>query len=336
MTEKKIEEKKETKTGSNSGKVNIIKKIPKHNWAIATYILGIISIILIVALVMGYNSGVGMTGKTISAGRMKVLADNFINTQLAAGGLEIADVKEESGIYVVNVDYEGEMIPLYFTKDGKFISQGQRLISITNLTAPASTNSQDSSATIPKSDRPKVQLFIWSYCPYGVQAQKPFAEVAKLLKSKADFDVLLYYGGHGEYEVQQNKIQACIQKLEKDKYWDYAIKFVDTIYTKCGSSRDVQCDKNESVKLMNTLGINPVKIMECVNKEGDQLVQSHYNLAVSSGVSGSPTMMINGVKANTARNAEAFKSAICDAFNSAPSECNKTLSSTTSTASGSC
>ena len=29
---------------------------------------------------------------------------------------------------------------------------------------------------------------------------------------------------------QQNKIQACIQKLEPEKYWDYAAGFVTDIY----------------------------------------------------------------------------------------------------------
>jgi hypothetical protein len=146
----------------------------------------------------------------------------------------------------------------------------------------------------------------------------------------------MYYDGHGAYETQQNKIQECIQKLYPAKYWSYASKFVSVIYPNCSSVRTEECDKTQSVKVMKTLGIDSTKILNCVDTDGAGLISDSSALAQELGVTGSPTLVINGVKANVARTAEAYKTAICEAFNSPPSECETVLSSASGTASGNC
>jgi glutaredoxin len=150
-------------------------------------------------------------------------------------------------------------------------------------------------------------LFIWSYCPFGVQAQGPVAEVASLLKNSADFVSILYYDGHGDYETQQNKIQECIQKLDEDKYWAYASKFVSEIYPNCGASQDISCNEKQSSALMKSLGIDSTAVMDCVNSEGESLISKASSYAQQFGVTGSPTILINGVKVSVARNAESIK-----------------------------
>lgn len=90
---------------------------------------------------------------------------------------------------------------------------------------------------ITQSANPEVGLYIWSYCPYGVTAQLPFAQVAEALGESADFQIYLYYAGHGDYELQQNKIQSCIQDLGyENEYWDYSQAFVNNIYPLVTSS----------------------------------------------------------------------------------------------------
>ena len=97
---------------------------------------------------------------------------------------------------------------------------------------------RDASAlNITQSATPEVGLYIWSYCPYGVTAQVPFAQVAETVGSSADFQIYLYYAGHGDFELQQNKIQACIQDLGYgDEYWEYSQGFVNNIYPLITSS----------------------------------------------------------------------------------------------------
>jgi hypothetical protein len=162
------------------------------------------------------------------------------------------------------------------------------------------------------------------------------AEVANLLKGKADFEIVPYYDGHGAYETQQNKIQLCIQKLYADKYWSYAKGFVDSIYSKCGATRTEECDKTESIALMKKLGIDSTKVINCVDTQGTSLFGEASSKAQSLGVSGSPTIMINGVPASVARNAESIKTTVCSAFKDTPSECSQAMSSTASASSGSC
>ncbi|MEK6820524.1 MAG: hypothetical protein AABX71_02320, partial [Nanoarchaeota archaeon] len=235
-------------------------------------------------------------------------------------------VTSKGGVYEITMNVNGQKIPVYFTKDGNYIMQGRGLVPITGNAVDNSQ--QQTPAEVPKSDKPEVDLFIWSYCPYGVQAQGPLAEVASLLKDSADFNAILYYDGHGAFETQQNKIQACIQKLDKDKYWAYASGFVKDIYPKCSSLKTADCDKTESVKLMKSLGIDSSAVMSCVDSDGESLLTEYSQRASESGVTGSPTLMINGVVTQpSSRTAEAFKTAVCSAFNTEPTECSQDLSS---------
>jgi len=308
-----------------SKKADFTKKIRTNPWIISTFILGIIVLILLIG-----NSFGGITGNVISS---TVAGEKLLSyyTENGASDLEIDSIKEISGLYQINFKYQETIIPVYITKDGKYAG------SLSTLPEQTSTSTSTSSTEIPTSDKPKTELFIWSYCPYGVQALAPFAEVVKLLENKADFEVILYYDGHGDYETQQNKIQACIQEKAKNKYWDYAIKFAEEIYPKCGVSRDIECDKTESINLMNSLGIDSSAVMSCVESQGNALLSEHSAKAKEVGVTGSPSLVINDVKANpSSRTAEAFKDSICSAFNDIPQECSTELDSATATASGNC
>ncbi len=309
----------ESKKEKQNNKNNLTRKLRNNPWILSTIILGI----MVLVLVIGNISGAGK--KTISSADAGNTLVELAKDQI--GDIEILDVKEESGLY--NIFYSSNQGDgsIYMTLDGK------NLASLMPINTQSSSETQD----IPKSDKPKVELFIWSYCPYGVQALSPFAEVAKLLGNKADFSVVLYYDGHGEHETEQNKIQACIQQIDKEKYWDYASRYVEEIYPTCGPSGDVECDKTESIKLMNSVGIDSNAVMSCVESQGETLISEHSARAQEAGVTGSPTIIINDVKANpSSRTAEAFKDSICSAFNTAPSACETELDSTSAAASGNC
>ena len=304
------------------------KKLKVSFWKVSTVVL------LALLILLNYSNfiGGGLSEEEISANTI-----NYINNNLLQAGDEaqLVSATKEGDLYNLKLNIAGQEIDSYVTLDGKLLFP-----QVIKMDESLLTDTTDSSAApvteTPKSDNPKVELFIWSYCPYGVQAQGPLSEVVSLLGADADFEAVLYYDGHGAYETQQNKIQACIQEIAQDKYWDYATGFVDNIYPKCGASRDIDCDKTESVKLMKSLGINDVNVMSCVQEKGTDLIAEHSNRAQAYGVTGSPSLMINGVKVNTERNAEAYKAAICDAFNNAPADCLTTLDASSATAAGNC
>jgi len=318
-------DKKETKKSSKKKK-NILKTLSKNNWAVSTIILSVLLLISVVTTLTGNTFSVGVSSETVG---QKVL--DFANSQGA--NAELISSKDDGQFYEVILSIQGEDVPVYATKDGKNL-----VPSLIPLTAQATKrpSAQPASEDVPKSEEPEAKLFVWSYCPYGVQAQGPLSEVANLLGDNANFIIVPYYDGHGEYEKQQNQIQLCIQKLDSEKYWDYASGFVTDIYTKCGNLQDAECDETESVKLMKSLGIDSEAVLSCVGTEGDALFAEAAAEAQSSGVTGSPTLTVNGVKVNAARDAESYKTAVCSAFNTAPEECDEVLDSSAAAAAGNC
>jgi len=83
------------------------------------------------------------------------------------------------------------------------------------------------SIDLPKTDKPTIDLFVMSYCPYGVQAEQAMLPVMELLGDEADINIrFVYYAMHDWTEIEENTRQYCIQKEEPDKYIDYLSCFV--------------------------------------------------------------------------------------------------------------
>lgn len=326
--EKKVEQEKTENSRTKSDENNFTEKIRENPFIAATIILGALLLIVSITGFKGITGGAVITGNVVSETDAGQALLDFANAQGA--NAELIGVEEDGEFYKVTLALQGQEAPIYVTKDGQFLVQGLTPLIVTRNP----TETQPTEVT--KSDKPTAELFIWSYCPYGVQAQGPLAEVTSLLGDYANFKSVLYYDGHGPFETQQNKIQECIQEIVPEKYWAYALGFVEDIYPKCSSSRDVDCDKSESIKLMNSLGIDSSAVMSCVDSKGESLILEASNYAKELGVTGSPTLVINGVKANVARTAEAYKTAVCSAFNDAPEECSTTLDSSATTTSGNC
>jgi hypothetical protein len=319
--EEEKKEHEEEHSHEHHRRLNLTNKFRENPWMLSTLICGVLVLALLFVAING-----GITGNISADVAGEKLLDFY--ESMGIQGLTLKSVKEVSGLYEVQFDYQGNTIPLYITKDGKAFTE--------SLSPIESDSPEKETANVPKSDKPNVELYIWSYCPYGVTALGPLAEVASLLKDSADFKVKLYYAGHGDFEVQQNKIQACIQKLSPSNYWAYAKTFADEIYTKC--SGDIACDLKESTTLMKSLGIDSSAILFCVDSQGETLTDADYESAKEKGVSGSPTLVVNGVKVSASRTAEAYKGAVCSAFTDGkiPTECGETLSSSSTSASGSC
>lgn len=196
---------------------------------------------------------------------------------------------------------------------------------------PTANNNQPAPANIPKSNKPVVEVFVMSYCPFGLQMEKAVLPAWELLKNKADISIkFVSYAMHGLKEVEENTRQYCIATEQADKYIPYL---------KCFSGKDdyKACLKEAKVsesKMNNCVAATDKKFGTIV-KYNDQstwlsgrypVYPVHADLNTKYGVQGSPTFIINGVEASVGRTPEAVKQAICAAFNTAPSECGTTLS----------
>ena len=185
-----------------------------------------------------------------------------------------------------------------------------------------------------------------AFCPYGIQAEAAMKPVVDLFGTNADIQVhfIANVGGttpdsvqslHGAVEAQEDLRQVCIMKYYDQKtLW----KYIMPIDNNCSSLRSDTtaydtCWKNAAT----SAGINVSKIDACsTGSEGVNLLKADEALTTQYGISGSPTLLINGVTYNGERTADAYKAAICSGFTTQPSVCSQNLSSTAAAASGNC
>jgi glutaredoxin len=214
-----------------------------------------------------------------------------------------------------------------------------------NLSAgPATQTAAETPAPV-KSARPVVDLYVMSYCPYGTQAETVMRPVVDLLGSRADIRVryITTVTGstidsvdslHGAPEAQEDLRQACINKYYPEKFWPYLSAFNSACYPSWQDAAALAaCRKNTTA----SLGIDQQTIDTCAGgAEGIALLKADEAACDRDRATASPMLFINGVKYSGARTPEAFKQAICNSFETAPSECSTVLSSTSASASGGC
>ncbi|MCX6764186.1 MAG: hypothetical protein NTU58_00535 [Candidatus Nealsonbacteria bacterium] len=253
----------------------------------------------------------------------------FINKNMLQEGLSasLVSIIKENELYKLKIKVNEEEFEPYVSLDG-------------NMLFVQGFNMEEKKQEVgAKRDKPDVKLFVMSYCPFGLQTQKALLPVLSLLKDKADMGVyFVNYIMHGKNEIDENLRQYCIQAEQGDKYSAYLSCFVqEGNFDKCLS--DTGIDK---VKMNSCISAtdHQFKITEQYNDKSTWLngqypkfdVQGELNQQYQVG--GSPTVVINDKVVNISdRSPEGFKKAICDAFTTAPAECNQTLS-TSSASSG--
>lgn len=298
----------------------------------------------------GADGSALLTAQQAADKAIKYLNENVLQEQGVAASL--AAVTEENTLYKVTFAIQGEEMSGYVSKDGSMLfPEGINLNPLPEKEAP-------------KADVPDVKLFVMAYCPYGNQAEDAMYPVQKLLGNKANISLHyvlysnyasgypdycldesnVYCSMHGIGELNQGIRELCVYKYEKDKLWDFVAEA-----NKSADSSNID-EKWEGIA--STLGINVEKIKQCQAEEGLSLAKEEagltareydvqnsaaYNGQEKMSVSGSPTLIINGMVYDGPRTAEGYKQAICNATNNPSAECSQTLESASpSGTSGSC
>jgi len=317
MDEEKKEEIKENIPIKES---NLTEKVRGNPWTVSTFILGILVVILLVTTFSGTFSG-GVTGNVISKDQA---ASNLVDyAKLQGINVSVNNITEESGLYNIDISIDGKATFVLLTKDGKNIVNGL----IPMAPSSADTNTQ---TTVPKSEKPSVELYVFTYCPYGTQMEKAMIPVVKLLGDKIDFKIRQIGAMHGEFEKVEAQRQLCIEKNYPDKFLDYVLAFAED--ATCTTGADT-CLPAKLTSLYTKFGIDSNKVNACMTSEGTSLYDAEVSNAQSKGASGSPTLIINGVETSpSSRNPEAIKGAICEAFTDVPTQCSQKLSTTQASA----
>ncbi|MDI6592084.1 MAG: hypothetical protein QME61_04130 [Patescibacteria group bacterium] len=308
--------------------------------------MGKLNKILIVVVITGFLIGVGFlivgaivylrvgkcpSEKFLSPQEAAEKAITYINQNLLRRGMtaSLLNVAEENGVYKFHLKIGSNEFDSYVTKDGKLLFiEGIDM----EKTSPSAQGGGETTGEVSKRDTPEVKLFLMSYCPFGLQAEKMFLPVYDLLKEKAEMAVyFVNYAMHGKKEVDENLRQYCIQKEEKEKYYNYLSCFVKAgEFKKCLSEAKIDRDKMNSCISQTD---QKYKITKMYNDKSTWLngnfpkFDVHTDLNEKYGVQGSPTIVINDkVVEVSPRSPEKFKEVICQAFNSPPKECSNTLS----------
>lgn len=280
----------------------------------------------------------------LSLEEAKAKAASFINDNLMQEGqsVSIKEAAEESGLYKVVVNMpNGQEIETYLSKDGeKFFPQVMGVAETEKAVEERKKNQEaaqtQAAADVPKAQKAEVELFVMSFCPYGVIAENAMAPVFDLLGDKADIniryiasiegdDINEVKSLHGPIEGIEDARQLCVEKnYGKEAFWQYVGEINEKCYPIYSQGDDVY-EECWTTAAQNA-GINRRTIDNCVQKEGPGLIREEDAAAKEYGVTGSPTLIINGSKINAARNPEGFKTAICNGFEEAPEECGEALS----------
>ncbi|MEA1924503.1 MAG: hypothetical protein U9M95_01395 [Candidatus Altiarchaeota archaeon] len=188
-------------------------------------------------------------------------------------------------------------------------------------------------ACMPKLEKPVVELFVMSHCPYGTQAEKGILPVAQLLGDGIDLSVKFCdYAMHGKTELDEQLLQHCIQEEQDSKYLSYLECFLgDGESDKCLTEVDVDTDALDSCinEMDEKHSITKMYEDKSTWKSGRfPLFPIHQNEVVEYGIAGSPGLAVNGLKIESfGRSPAALLDIICLGFDEMPEECNQSLDS---------
>jgi len=271
----------------------LLETIRGNPWVVSTFVLGAVVLVLLFA------SG-GITGNVIGEKDAGEIIIELAQGQIP--DIEIVNVEKENGLYKIDYASSQGASYVYLTLDGK---------NIANPLAP--TNEEPTSQDIPKLDKPIVELFIMTHCPYGTQAEKGFIPAIETLGNTIDAKIRFVHYFMHEPEETETPRQLCIREEQPEKYYVYLKEFL------------VEGDSEASLVMA---GIDRTKLDSCLAENADKYYADDSALSEGYGVGGSPTLVVNGVIADSGRDSQSYLNTICSAFNDAPSECELELSST--------
>lgn len=281
--------------------------------------------------------GPGFT--TLSSDQASQKALDFINQNLLKGktAASLVEVKEQNGLYKMKVKVGEREVESFVTKDGKifFPEPG---IDLTQKPSSQQSQQQQQQEEIPEEKESSVELFVMSFCPFGNKAENTLKPVFELLGDKVNWSfhyIVNNKGGkfsslHGAKELEQDQRELCVLENKGAKSW---FDFVTFVNDNCG--KEGGCWK----KAAQNIGVSLDQITACVDQKGTQLLSREAKISAEKKATGSPTLLINGVKSKAVYDygkPNSYKKAICSGFENPPSVCDQQLSaqSSSSAASG--
>jgi len=339
MVNKKTKKEAKKQSSTKEDKKVITIKIPSINLKKINlnYIVVVLSVLLIVSLFLNFRGGLTKPSGTLSLSGLVYMCppQNCDTTQVdkwseelgytvtpyeavwsqypigllfAENSVEILDISTESGFY----------------KSVCESTENEKACEIAEVAVNEQT--KQSCETLTKVDKPELDAFVVSYCPYGLQMQRILVPVHEALGDSNDI-IIRYIGDvvdgkitsmHGDEEAQENLKQICLREEQSDKFWDYLTCFMK--------------EQGQSEACSEEVSIDIDKLNECMidSEKGIKYAQVDFDLQNKYGVTGSPSLFLNGEKVSEfdfgGRTAEAVKTMLCCGMSNEATECNVELS----------
>ena len=267
----------------------------------------------------------------LSSGEAGEKVINYINDNILKGSGYTASLVGEptikGGLYELKLKIGDDEFISYVTRDGKFLLPDPEIIILEEESVPSEDSSQGamSCEDIRKEQKPVLEAFVVSYCPFGSQMQRILAEIVKNIPELVKNIKIEYMGQvqdgkissmHGEEEAQENLTQICLREEENSKYFSYLSCFLK---------------KGDNEGCLKEIGVDQEKLEGCKNDESRGLTyaQRDFDLEDEYKITGSPTLILNGQRISEfdfgGRTAEAVKTLLCCGFENESASCEKTL-----------
>jgi glutaredoxin len=290
-------------TDEKGSKNKVLEKFSGNYWIVSTLVLAIIVVAILI-----YGNFLG-DSSVVSANVVGQKVIDFAKEQGVEANL--VSVEKENGLYKVLLSIEDQEFPVYVTLNGENL-----VPSLVPLeTQPAESQPTPTPAGVPKSDKPVVELFVMTHCPYGTQAEKGFIPFMEAMGDKVDTKIRFVHYFMHEPEYNETPRQVCIREEQSEKFIPYLKEFL-----KEGNPKNAIISAKIDESAMN-------KCIESGKWEDYYAEDSAFSQAY--GVSGSPTLVVNGVITQGGRSPASYLSVACSSFNEAPEECNQELSNAT-------
>ncbi len=324
----------------------------KENESLKLIVGAVLVAVFLVGIYFTGNQFLGSRSE-MSEGEIRERLSAYIEQTLPDTPASVNSVEKMKGegVFKIELDIGGQNFTSYTTLDGRFLFPSA--IDLDDFLTAVEESEQDTESgevlgELPQTERPDVKLFVMSYCPYGLQAQKAFLPAWELLKENTEMGIYFVdYIMHEKKEVDENLTQYCIQKEQRDKIISYLDCFVQA-----GEGELCLAQVGVDLAALDACRQNTDQefgVTESYENE-DQWLNGRYprflvhsDLNEQFGVKGSPTLVINGtevvsnadqcpadgncfVDPNFVRTPESFKNVVCGAFVEAPEECEQELS----------
>ena len=290
-------------------------------------ILLVVCLILVGALIYSQSSMFKTSTSTkedVVDKALTFISENFSNGEKAN---LVGDIEEEEGLYKFQVEVQGQKFFSYITKSGKLLfPQGIDLEEEVATSQNGEGESPKTCEDIPKKDKPVLEAFVVSYCPFGAQMERILSEIVKNIPELAENIRIEYMGQvqdgkvtsmHDEKEAEENLRQICLREEQKEKFYSYLSCFLK-------ESKAEEC--------LEETGIDKEKLSQCMDdsSKGIAYAKEDFKSQDAYKITGSPTLILNGEKVSEfdfgGRTAEAVKTLLCCGFEKEFEVCSEKLS----------